>query len=352
MDICFAKYKEKQLNILVTVDHYSDFFEIDILKDLSGKSVVEVLKKQFSRYSIPELVCSDNGTHFVNQQFQEFQEKYNFIHRTSSPYHQQGNGKAEAAVKICKRIIKKSEESDEDFYFALLHHRNTPNKIGSSPVQRMFNRNTRTSLPSIAQQFLPNVIQHVPYKIEEQRNKSKKYYDKKSKELPSLNIGQKAYVQLRPDTEKTWSKGVVTEKFADQSYNVTVEGKTYRRSNTNVKPRFDNNEDNPVRGEYIQVQEDEMKDEVSRKEKQDEVRIEESLSPMLEAQDEVTRSDEVSKNKEVSRNNEVSNYPEVRSSPMKPKKAIDDSKGKNLEKIIRPTRSSRIPNRFKDYVMN
>ena len=43
---------------------------------------------------------------------------------TSSPYWPQGNGKAEAAVKIVKRMYQKNK----DIHLALLDYRNTSNR--------------------------------------------------------------------------------------------------------------------------------------------------------------------------------------------------------------------------------
>ena len=50
--------------------------------------------------------------------------KYEIQHITSSPYWPKGNGKAEAAVKVVKRILKKSGE--HNLHEALLTYRNTP----------------------------------------------------------------------------------------------------------------------------------------------------------------------------------------------------------------------------------
>ena len=38
-----------------------------------------------------------------------------------SPGHQQTNGKAEAAVKDAKRLLRKAKDSKEDIYLAVLH---------------------------------------------------------------------------------------------------------------------------------------------------------------------------------------------------------------------------------------
>lgn len=235
MDVFFVKYKGKQEKMLIMVDHFSDFFECCKLADLTPQSVIVIMKEQFARYGVPEKVISDNGTHFVNREMREFASKYEFQHATSSPYHQQGNGKAESAVKIAKNIIIKADEKKEDMWWSLLHWRNTPNKIGSSPVQRMMCRKTRCGLPSIAKSFQPEIVQNVPYKIEINKEKSKDYYDRSAKERPELDIGQEVYVQIRPDTKKTWSKGVVENKISDRSFMVNVNNTPYRRDRINIK---------------------------------------------------------------------------------------------------------------------
>lgn len=236
LDVCFPKIKGKTVRVLVTSDHYSDFFELDILEDLSAKSVINACKKNFSRHGVPQRVCSDNGTNFCSQEFSDFAKKWNFEHSTSSPYHQQGNGKAESAVKIAKNLIKKAEEKGEDWWFALLHHRNTPNKMGSSPAQRIFARKTRTSIPVINRQLKPRIVRGVTEKIKNEKAKSKEYYDRKSIELPDLEIGQKVNVQVDLPN-KIWSRGEIKEKLKERSYIVDVGDSEYRRSRVNIKPR-------------------------------------------------------------------------------------------------------------------
>jgi len=56
----------------------------------------------FARYGIPEKVITDNGPQFRSQRYEDFAKQWEFDHVTTSPYHSQSNGKAEAAVKIAK----------------------------------------------------------------------------------------------------------------------------------------------------------------------------------------------------------------------------------------------------------
>lgn len=235
MDVFFVRYRNKQEKMLVMVDHFSDFFECCKLPDLTPQSVINIMKEQFARYGVPEKVVSDNGTHFVSREMKQFASKYGFKHVTSSPYHQQGNGKAESAVKTAKRIIVKADIDNEDMWWCLLHWRNTPNKIGSSPVQRLMSKKTRCGLPAIAKSFTPEIVSDVPDKIEANKKRAKYYYDQSTKTLPDLEVGQGVQVQLRPDTKKTWSKGFVKDKLSSRSYVVDVEGTPYRRDRINIR---------------------------------------------------------------------------------------------------------------------
>ena len=110
-----------------------------------------------------------------------FSREWEFAHITSSPYHSQANGKAESAVKIAKRLIKKAKRDNQDWYLAVLNWRNTPSEgVHSSPVQKLQSRRTRTQL------LQPEVATKVTSDIEYRRQKAKAYYDKGAHELSAL----------------------------------------------------------------------------------------------------------------------------------------------------------------------
>lgn len=67
---------------------------------------------------------------------------------TSSPRYPKSNGLAERAVGICKNILRKCSDSDNDFQKALLEYRNTPLAgLNVSPAELMFSRLVRSVLP-------------------------------------------------------------------------------------------------------------------------------------------------------------------------------------------------------------
>ncbi|XP_058828131.1 uncharacterized protein K02A2.6-like [Topomyia yanbarensis] len=254
-DVFFADYKGIKHKFLVTVDHDSDFFEVNVLKDLTLDSVVAICKENFARHGIPQLVLSDNGTNFVNRKMIQFASDWCFKQVTSAPHHQQANGKSEAAVKIAKHLLKKSEKSGSEFWYALLHWRNIPSKIGSSSVARLFSRSTGSAVPTSANRLLPKVVEDVPSMIEVQRKRNKQHYDKKIRYLPELQVGAPVYVQLDPASSKIWTPGTINNRLNERSYLVDVGGNKYRRSLVHLKLRTSqpqhsaNNPENSAGGE-------------------------------------------------------------------------------------------------------
>ena len=91
-------------NYLITVDYYSNFFEIDFLKETLSEDVITKLKHHFARHGVPDAVISDGGPQYTSHKFKMFSEKWGFNHEISSPGNSKANGAAEAAVKIAKRL--------------------------------------------------------------------------------------------------------------------------------------------------------------------------------------------------------------------------------------------------------
>ena len=155
VDICNLDNKD----YLITVDYFSNFLEIDSLRDTKASTCVRKLKSHFARNGIPDVVISDNRPQFTSSEFVQFRREWGFEHRTSSPGHQQANGQAESAVKTAKSILRKAKKSKSDTYLKILAARNTPTEyMDSSPVQRLLGRCTKTQLPITAELLKP---QHV-----------------------------------------------------------------------------------------------------------------------------------------------------------------------------------------------
>lgn len=216
-------------HFIIIVDHYSNYFEYDRLRETTTAYVVTSLKKIFSRFGIPEKVISDNGPQYASSEFRKFAKEWGFDHRTSSPGYPQSNGKAENAVKTCKLLMKKALEGKVDFFKSLIDWRNTPSaEIGLSPAQRMFGRRIRTMMPAKNCLLLPMELPDVQNQIVQSKVKQKAYYDRGSKPLKDLKCGD--VVRMRLPGQKKWTKGEILRKRGGRSYDVSIHGDVYRRN--------------------------------------------------------------------------------------------------------------------------
>lgn len=233
MDIFDLVVNGQRNQYLVIVDHYSDYFEIKKLRDLQSITVSSVLKEYFSRLGVPRRVICDNAKQFLSKMLQEFSIKWSFKICNSDPYHSQGNGKAESSVKSEKQLLKKAEDCDEDYQLLLLQHRNTPNNTGFSPNERLFGRATNIpNIPQLKSSFIPNNSSTVKKKLIENRQRAKAWYDKKTRTLPNLSIGQPVFVRVKPEHERV--PGTILKQVKDRSYIIQTRSGNYRRNRTDI----------------------------------------------------------------------------------------------------------------------
>ena len=99
-------FEIKGRDYLATVDYFSGFIEVDHLSTATSKQIITKLKGHFSRCGIPSEMVTDCGSQFISSEFKTFAKHWGIKHVTSSPLHHQSNGKAEAAVKTIKLMMK------------------------------------------------------------------------------------------------------------------------------------------------------------------------------------------------------------------------------------------------------
>ncbi|XP_055543057.1 uncharacterized protein K02A2.6-like [Wyeomyia smithii] len=226
--------------ILVSVDHYSNYFDVDFLNSQNTSAVLECSKRNFSRLGIPRQVITDSGKQFTSQKWQQFVKTYGIRHTTSAPYHHEANGKAESSIKIAKNVLKKALEDGKDIWLALLEWRNTPQADGYSPIQKLMGRSSRGLFPLTQKRLklMPIDGNRVREEIELRKVKSKFYHDRRSQELPSLVRGQEVYVQLKPESSSEWTRGKVNGILSDRDYLIDVRGAEYRRNRRNIRDSY------------------------------------------------------------------------------------------------------------------
>lgn len=50
--------------LLVIIDYYSRYYEVEIMKSITPNEIIEKLKDEFSRNGLPDKLISGNATNF------------------------------------------------------------------------------------------------------------------------------------------------------------------------------------------------------------------------------------------------------------------------------------------------
>jgi len=189
---------------LIVVDYFSRWIEVDKLYRIDSDTVIKSLKRIFATFGIPEIVKSDRGLQFNSLMFKQFSYDYEFQLMFSDPYYPQGNGCAERAVQVAKRLFRQT-----DPYASLMAYRSTPLDVtGYSPSQLLMGRTIRTKLPTITQKLSPAWpdLSDVKSNDASAKAKSADGFNKRkgARKLPELREDQQ--VRIRLPHEKHWSQ--------------------------------------------------------------------------------------------------------------------------------------------------
>uniref|UniRef100_A0A8D8ZPP5 Uncharacterized protein K02A2.6 n=2 Tax=Cacopsylla melanoneura TaxID=428564 RepID=A0A8D8ZPP5_9HEMI len=192
------------------------------------------MKSIFGRHGIPEMIYTDNGAQFhssFTSEFQKFAREYGFSHRTSSPYHHQSNGAAEAAVKIAKVILKKNEDP---FLASLVYRNTTIPELGKSPAELMFGRKLRDVLPMISANLKSSDYDDNCFRRRDSCYKEnyKRNYDKRHRTRPLRELceGETVWVTDLQTEAK------VVKKINVRSYEIQTNDGQYRRNRKFLNP--------------------------------------------------------------------------------------------------------------------
>ncbi len=130
-------------------DYCSRYIEIAYLPKATSANVIGRMTNTFAHWGDPQELVTDQGTQFTSAEFKDFARRCNMKQTFSSPHYPQGNGEAEAGVKIAKNILRQ-----KDSFAAIRAYRSTPvSATGFSPSQLMIGRNIRTNVPCVPQNY-------------------------------------------------------------------------------------------------------------------------------------------------------------------------------------------------------
>nr|XP_025647464.1 uncharacterized protein LOC112742446 [Arachis hypogaea] len=94
--------------LIVAIDYYTKWIEAEPLASISSSNCRKFMWRQvITRFGIPEVVISDNGTQFTDKKFTEFLTGLGIKQKFSSVEHPQTNGQVESANKVILLGLKR-----------------------------------------------------------------------------------------------------------------------------------------------------------------------------------------------------------------------------------------------------
>ena len=229
---------------------------------MSGaKGLCACLRLLFADRGVPREMSSDPGSGFKSAKTTEFLEKWGVIHRLSSAYFPQSNGRAEVAVKTAKRLLMDntlpngSLDTDK-FLKALLIYRNTPDpQTQISPAQLIYVQPLSNSFKFMAS--LDNYTDtrvgpqlrapewHKAWAEREAANRVRFYSDAEqtnehTRDQRPLRAGERILVQNRHgNSPLKWGRsGTIVERGEHGSYTLKVDrsGRISQRTRQHLRP--------------------------------------------------------------------------------------------------------------------
>lgn len=97
--------------LLVTIDYYRRFYEVDIMKQITAEKTIERLKIIFARFGLPQTLRMDNGPQFKSNEFKNYCETHNIKIKYTTPLWPQANGEVERQNRSLLKRLRIAQES-------------------------------------------------------------------------------------------------------------------------------------------------------------------------------------------------------------------------------------------------
>ncbi|XP_053374880.1 uncharacterized protein K02A2.6-like [Mercenaria mercenaria] len=232
-------------HLVVVIDFYSRFMEIEIVKSTTSENIATVLMKMFARHGTCFLLRTDNASYFTSDYFKSFLKEHGIKLTHSTPLAPNQNGQVERQMSsIMKRIriaIAEKRNWKHELQTYLLMYRSSPHATtGVSPAELLYGRKIRTKVPCLQEYGKFDLSdQSVRDRDCEKKEKSKQYTDQKRNAVEnSISVGDLVLLRNKKkdktDTRFSSKPYTVTQKHGN-SVTIERDGVQYNRDVTHLK---------------------------------------------------------------------------------------------------------------------
>ena len=201
---------------LLVIDTHSRWMEVETVNTASTQNTIEHLHSMFSRFGLPQVMVTDNGTCFTSYEFKEFARLNHICHLTTAPYHPSSNGLAERAVQTFKLGMKKQTNGTIQTKLSrfLFHYRLAPNATTGVPLAELM-------LKCCPRSHLDLILPNLKGNIQQQQKQKFRHYA--HSQIRTLKPNDNVLVRNFRTAEPQWSPGVIKELNGTNSYKVQLD---------------------------------------------------------------------------------------------------------------------------------
>ena len=185
-------------HVLVVIDEYSRFVEIEFVNSTSSGAVLPHIDRIFATHGFPETVKTDGGPPFNGHEYKRYMQWAGIKATIVSPEDPEANGLAENFMKSIKKVCHTSRIEgkcfkQEIFKFLRQYRSTNHSSTGKAPAELLFGRKIRTKLPELVVPTPHNTETRERHDTAKQ--KQKLYKDNKSYVKPhNINVGDRVLI--------------------------------------------------------------------------------------------------------------------------------------------------------------
>ena len=211
--------------LLVVIDRYSRFPEVEVVRSTKASSVIPKLDRIFAVHGIPRVIKTDNGPSFNGEEYKRYGEALGITLKFSTPLWPQGNAEAERFMQPLAKALKTAKivqrPWQQELHRFLLQYRQTPHcSTGVPPAELLFNRTVQGQFPTLVKRTVLN--RHKESRQNEKRRQkcNERYTNNKSGVKKSeVKVGDNVLVRQE-------RKNKLTSHFNPTPYVVTKREKS------------------------------------------------------------------------------------------------------------------------------
>ena len=141
--------------LLVTIECYSRFTEVEIVSSTSANAVIPKLDRILATHGIPVKIKTDNGPRFQNEEIDRYIKILGIRHKRITSLWPPGNAEAESFMRPLKKLLQTCSVEKKNWraqlqHFLLNYHATPHCVTGEPPAELLFHRSICTKLPELA----------------------------------------------------------------------------------------------------------------------------------------------------------------------------------------------------------